>query len=165
MQPDNVNSRCAWRRRTTLFRQLLTEGLLLVALGGALAWVFALSATKALADSAQIDASLAPDHTVPVFTLSILVLAAELLFGLALLRVALAGGSTLALKTSSATSTHSDHLTLSASCGPLRPAHAGTRCSSSRRVSLAPSSASARSPRGRSAVHAGMVAVARPHTR
>ena len=89
--------------RGQLFRQLLTEALLLVALGGVLAWVFATSATRALAAWAQIESSLAPDNTVLAFTLSILVLAA-LLFGLAPLRLALAAGPGLALKTSSATS-------------------------------------------------------------
>ena len=89
--------------RAELFRQLLTEALLLVALGGGLAWLFAASATKALGAWAQIESSLAPDNTVLVFTLSILVLAA-LLFGLAPLRVALSAGPALILKTSSATS-------------------------------------------------------------
>jgi predicted permease len=89
--------------RRELFRQLLTESLLLVSLGGGLAWLFAVSATKALGGWAQIESSLAPDNTVLVFTLSILVLAA-LLFGLAPLRVALSAGPALVLKTSSATS-------------------------------------------------------------
>ena len=92
--------------RRELFRQLLTESLLLVALGGGLAWLFATSATKALGAWAQIESSLAPDNTVLFFTLSILVLAA-LLFGLAPLRVALSVGPTLVLKTSQATS-HTD---------------------------------------------------------
>jgi predicted permease len=90
--------------RRELFRQLLTESLLLVALGGALAWLFAAAATHALGTWAQIEASLAPDHTVLLFTLSILV-AAALLFGLAPLRVALSAGPGLVLKTSSATAT------------------------------------------------------------
>ena len=89
--------------RRELFRQLLTESLLLVSAGGMLAWLFAASATKALGAWAQIESSLAPDHTVLFFTLSILVLAA-LLFGLAPLRVALSAGPALALKTSAATS-------------------------------------------------------------
>jgi predicted permease len=89
--------------RRQLFRQLLIEGLLLVSAGGALAWLFAASATKALGSWAQIESNLAPDHTVLFFTLSILVLAA-LLFGLAPLRVALSAGPALALKTSTATS-------------------------------------------------------------
>ncbi len=86
-----------------LFRQLFTESLLLVSAGGALAWLFAASATKALASWAQIESSLAPDNTVLFFTLSILVLTA-LLFGLAPLRFALSAGPALALKTSLATS-------------------------------------------------------------
>ena len=89
--------------RKELFRQLLTESLLLVAIGGELAWLFATMATRALGAWAQIESSLAPDSTVLLFTLSILVLAA-LLFGLAPLRIALAAGPGLALKTSAATS-------------------------------------------------------------
>jgi predicted permease len=89
--------------RGELFRQLLTEALLLVALGGALAWLFAAFATKALAAWAQIESSLAPDNTVLIFTLGILVLAA-LLFGLAPLGFALSAGPGLVLKTSAATS-------------------------------------------------------------
>jgi predicted permease len=89
--------------RRELFRQLVTESLLLVSAGGLLAWFFAASATKALGAWAQIESSLAPDHTVLFFTLSILALAA-LLFGLAPLQVALSAGPALALKTSAATS-------------------------------------------------------------
>jgi predicted permease len=89
--------------RGELFRQLLIEALLLVSLGGGLAWMFAASATKALAAWAQIESSLAPDNTVLAFTLSILVLAA-LLFGLAPLRVAFSAAPALVLKTSAATS-------------------------------------------------------------
>jgi predicted permease len=89
--------------RGELFRQLLTEALLLVAVGGGLAWLFATSATKALAAWAQIESSLAPDNAVLVFTLGVLVLAA-LVFGLAPLRVALSAGTTLVLKTSAASS-------------------------------------------------------------
>jgi len=89
--------------RGELLRQLLTESFLLVTAGGALAWVFAEMATRLLGRWAQIESSLAPDKTVLLFTLGLLVLAA-LLFGLAPLRVALAGGTGLALKTSAATS-------------------------------------------------------------
>lgn len=92
--------------RRTLLRQLLVEALLLVSLGGALAWFFALFATRMLGAWAQMESSLAPDRTVLLFTLSILALAA-LLFGLAPMGVATAGGAELALKTSSATS-HTD---------------------------------------------------------
>jgi len=88
--------------RKELFRQLLTESLLLVALGGALAWLFATGATRSLAVWSQIEASLAPDRAVLLFTLGILVSAA-LIFGLAPLRVAISGGPGLVLKTSAAT--------------------------------------------------------------
>jgi predicted permease len=90
-------------QRRELFRQLLSESVLLVAVGGVMAWIFSTFATRALAAWAQIESSLAPDNTVLLFTLLILALAA-LLFGLAPLRVALAAGPALALKTSSATS-------------------------------------------------------------
>jgi predicted permease len=53
-----------------------------------------------------IESSLAPDKTVLLFTLGVLVFAA-VLFGLAPFRVAIAGGAELALKTSAATS-HTD---------------------------------------------------------
>jgi predicted permease len=89
--------------RRDLLRQLLAESFLLVASGGVLAWVFAKMATRALASWAQIESSLAPDRTVLAFALGILVVAA-LLFGLAPLRIALAAGPALSLKTSAATS-------------------------------------------------------------
>ncbi len=89
--------------RGELLRQLLTESLLLVTAGGALAWGFAEMATRLLGRWAQIESSLAPDKTVMLFTLGVLVFAG-LLFGLAPLRVALAGGAEMALKTSAATS-------------------------------------------------------------
>jgi len=89
--------------RGELLRQLLAESLILVSAGGALAWGFAQMATRLLASWAQIESSLAPDRTVLLFTLGVLVLAA-MLFGLVPLRVALAGGAELALKTSAATS-------------------------------------------------------------
>ena len=89
--------------RGELLRQLLAESLILVTAGGALAWGFAEMATRLLGRWAQIESSLAPDRTVLLFTLGVLVIAA-LLFGLAPLRVALAGGAELALKTSAATS-------------------------------------------------------------
>jgi predicted permease len=90
-------------QRGELLRQLLTEGLLLVAVGGALAWGFAELTTRVLGRWALIESSLAPDKTVLLFTLAVLVFAA-LLFGLAPFRVAIAGGAELALKTSAATS-------------------------------------------------------------
>jgi hypothetical protein len=90
-------------RRGELLHQLLTEGLLLVTGGGMLAWGFAELATTTLGRWAHIDSSLAPDKTVLLFTLSLLLFAA-LLFGLAPFRIAIAGGAELALKTSVATS-------------------------------------------------------------
>ncbi|HXR40189.1 MAG TPA: ABC transporter permease [Terracidiphilus sp.] len=92
--------------RGELLRVLLMESLLLVTAGGALAWGFAEMATRLLGRWAEIESSLAPDKTVLLFAMSVLVLSA-LLFGLAPLRVALAGGAGLALKTSAATS-HAD---------------------------------------------------------
>jgi predicted permease len=89
--------------RGELLRQLLAESLILVSAGGALAWGFAEITTRLLGSWAQIESSLAPDTTVLLCTLGVLVFAA-LLFGLAPLRVALAGGAELALKTSLATS-------------------------------------------------------------
>jgi predicted permease len=88
--------------RRELFRQLLTESLLLVVLGGGLAWLFATTATRALAAWSQIESSLAPDGTVMLFTLAILI-GAALVFGMAPLRVSVSGGPELVLKTSAAT--------------------------------------------------------------
>ena len=89
--------------RGELLRQLLAESLILVSIGGVLAWGFAVMATRLLAGWAQIESSLAPDRTVLLFTLVVLVFAA-LLFSLAPMRVALAGGAELALRTSAAAS-------------------------------------------------------------
>ena len=89
--------------RGELLRQLLVESLLLVTAGGALAWGFAMMATRLLGRWADIESSLAPDRTVLLFTLGVLAVAA-VLFSLAPLRVALAGRAELALKTSAATS-------------------------------------------------------------
>src|SRR5579863_1952884 len=50
--------------RGELFRQLLTESLILVTAGGALAWAFAEMAARFLGTWAQIESSLAPDRTV-----------------------------------------------------------------------------------------------------
>jgi predicted permease len=89
--------------RRDLFRQLLTESLLLVSVGGILAWLFAIVATRSLAAWAQIESSLAPDRNVLIFAISILA-AAALLFGLAPLRIALAAAPSLTLKSSAVTS-------------------------------------------------------------
>ena len=60
-------------------------------------------ATRVLGRWALIESSLAPDKTVLLFTLGVLLFAA-VLFGVAPFRVAVAGGAELALKTSAATS-------------------------------------------------------------
>jgi predicted permease len=90
--------------RFQLFRQLLTESLVLVAAGTALGWLFAIWATEALVAWAALDFNVSPDHTVLAFTLTLSVLAA-LLFGLAPLRNAVRGSPGLALKTSAHTAT------------------------------------------------------------
>src|ERR1700722_18641213 len=87
--------------RGALLRQLLAESLILVTAGGALAWGFAVMATRLLGGWAQIESNLSPDRTVLLFTLGVLAVTA-LLLALAPLRVALAGGAQLALKTSAA---------------------------------------------------------------
>ncbi len=92
--------------RVILLRQLLIESLLLVTGGGVLAWVFAVFASRTLGLWARIETSLAPDRTVLLFTLGLLILAA-IVFGLAPLRIALAAGVTPAIKTSQATA-HAD---------------------------------------------------------
>jgi predicted permease len=92
--------------RAILLRQLLIESALLVTGGGVLAWVFAVLASRTLGAWAQIETSLAPDGTVLLFTLGLLVLAA-LVFGLAPMRIALSAAVTPAMKTSQATA-HAD---------------------------------------------------------
>jgi predicted permease len=91
-------------RRGDLFRQLLTESILLVLAGGALAWLFAVPATAALAAWSHLDTSLHPDTTVLLFTLGVLI-AAALAFGLAPLYDALSVPVGLALKSSTRTAT------------------------------------------------------------
>jgi predicted permease len=70
-----------------LFRQLLIESLLLVSMGTALAWLFAIWATRALAVWSELDITLAPDLNVLVYTLTLSFISA-LIFGLAPLRAA-----------------------------------------------------------------------------
>ena len=88
--------------RGRLFRQLLTESLLLVAGGAALGWIFAGWSSTALAGWAGLDFSVAPDRTVLFFTLAISLFAA-VAFGLAPLRNAVRVPPGLALKISAAT--------------------------------------------------------------
>jgi predicted permease len=85
-----------------LFRQLLTESLLLVSVGALLGWSFALAATRALAVWSGMEISLSPDARVLLFTIGISV-AAALLFGLAPLFAAIRVPVGAALKNSSAT--------------------------------------------------------------
>jgi predicted permease len=92
--------------RAILLRQLLIESALLVTGGGVLAWAFAVFASRTLGSWARIETSLAPDGTVLLFTLGLLVLAA-FVFGLAPMRIALAAGAATAIKTSQATA-HAD---------------------------------------------------------
>ena len=94
-------------RRVRLFRQLLTESMLLVLSGALLGWGFAVWATGALAQWALLDRSLAPDVRVLAFTL-VMSAIAGMVFGLAPLRSATAVPMGLALKATAAT-THSDH--------------------------------------------------------
>ena len=67
--------------RVRLFRQLLTEGLLLVAAGGIAGWLLALWASDALARWARLDVSLAPDRGVLFFSV-VICLATACIFGL-----------------------------------------------------------------------------------
>lgn len=85
--------------RRELARQLLTESLLLVTMGGIAAWLFALAATRALGIWSQVESNLQPDRTVLWFTLSILFVLA-LVFGLAPLRSAMASGPDKVLRNS-----------------------------------------------------------------
>jgi predicted permease len=71
--------------RFQLFRQLLTESLVLVGAGTALGWFFATWATEAMVAWAGLDFNVSPDQRVLAFTLALSALAA-LLFGLAPLR-------------------------------------------------------------------------------
>ncbi|TAM83931.1 MAG: ABC transporter permease [Acidobacteria bacterium] len=83
--------------RGRLFRQLLAEGLLLVAAGSVFAWIFALWATQALAAWSELSVDVAPDGAVLLFTLGLGLLTAVVL-GLAPLRNAWRVPSGLALK-------------------------------------------------------------------
>jgi predicted permease len=67
--------------RSSIFRQLLCESLLLVSAGAALGWIFALGATRMLAAWSKIETGLSPDRNVLLFTLLLSALAA-LAFGL-----------------------------------------------------------------------------------
>ena len=88
--------------RLTLFRQLLTEGVLLVGIGAGLGWAFAAFATRALVAWSGIMFPVYFDRSVLFFTLAIAV-AAALIFGLAPLRSATGVPFTVAMKSSAPT--------------------------------------------------------------
>ena len=88
--------------RLTLFRQLFTESVLLVSLGAALGWAFAVFAARALILWSGILFPVSLDRNVLFFTFAIAALAA-LIFGLAPLRSAASVPVGVAMKTSSAT--------------------------------------------------------------
>lgn len=88
--------------RWQIFRQLLLESMLLVTIGGALGWLFALAATRALAAWSQIETGLNPDMAVVMFTFAVCAIAA-LAFGLAPLIPALRAPVAGSLKTSAST--------------------------------------------------------------
>jgi predicted permease len=71
--------------RVRLFRQLLTESLLLVFTGAALGWLFAVWATNALAAWTSLEMDIAPDWRVLLFMLGV-ALVVGLFFGLVPLR-------------------------------------------------------------------------------
>jgi predicted permease len=71
--------------RMRVFHQLLSEGVLLVAAGTVLGWIFALWGTGVLAAWSEIDLNAAPDHTVLAFTI-IVAAVVTLALGIAPLR-------------------------------------------------------------------------------
>jgi len=89
--------------RGQILRQLLIESMVLVTAGALLGWLFAQWATAALARWSELQASLAPDRRVLLFTVAISAVAA-LLFGLAPSRSATSAPVALALKTSALSS-------------------------------------------------------------
>src|SRR5689334_15682820 len=88
--------------RWRIFSQLLTESLLLVAVGAVLGWLFAQWSTRLLVTWSNLEVSLAPDQTVLLFTIAVSALAA-LVFGLAPMRNAIGAPAAIGLKTSAAT--------------------------------------------------------------
>jgi predicted permease len=90
--------------KRVLFRQLLTESLLLVIAGASLGWVFALGATRALAMWSGIETGLSPDLNVLLFTLLLSGVAA-LVFGLVPLWTAMRAPVGAVLRSTSQTTT------------------------------------------------------------
>jgi predicted permease len=84
--------------RGVLFRQLLTESLLLVTAGGLMGWGFAVLATHTLANWSAMEVSLSPDWRVLAFAL-VLCAASAFVFGIAPLRNATRTASAAALTT------------------------------------------------------------------
>ena len=89
--------------RARLFRQLLTESLLLVAGGAALGWLFAVWVSDALAAWSELVPNVAPDRRVLLFALAVSAVA-TLIFGLIPLRSAMRVPIGLALKAASGAS-------------------------------------------------------------
>jgi predicted permease len=89
--------------RSEMARQLLTESVLLVTMGGVAVWAFAVGATHALGSWAQIESNLQPDGVVLWFTLSVLFVLA-LVFGLAPLRGAMSNSPEMVLRSSATVS-------------------------------------------------------------
>jgi predicted permease len=92
--------------RAAIFRQLLSESLLLVSAGAALGWLFALSATRILSMWSGIETGLSPDRGVLLFTLLVSA-AAALAFGLIPLWSALRAPVAGVLRATSANTTTS----------------------------------------------------------
>ena len=86
--------------RRRLFRQLMTESLLLVGAGAIVGWSLAMAATRALARWSEFDVTLTPDRTVLFFTIAVSAISA-VVFGLAPLRRAARVPIGLVLRSSS----------------------------------------------------------------
>ena len=89
--------------RGTLLRQLFVESGLLVIAGASLGWIFAMSATRALAVWFKLETGLAPDRVVLLFTSIVSILAAAI-FALAPMRSATNAPPASALRTTAQTS-------------------------------------------------------------
>ncbi len=84
-----------------ILRQLLAESFLLVGAGAVLGWMFAISASRALAAWSNLEVPFTLDTNVLLFTLTIS-LACAVVFGLAPLRGAVTAPAGMAIKTSNA---------------------------------------------------------------
>ena len=88
-----------------LLRQLLAESLLLVTAGAALGWMFAISASRALAAWSNLEVPFSLDSNVLLFTL-LISLACAVVFGIVPLRGAATVSAGSTLKTSNAAAQH-----------------------------------------------------------